>query len=225
MMRATHYIHSMKRNRHRAQLDWLTRFYVRVNNGGLCVYCGEQADQEDHFVPLSKAALCNAGFFLVPACWECNNIARDKIFNNIDDKMQFIHSIIIERTEKYVEEEDRCQNIEERKFKTRRRISWRNRDNPAYVYLAEIHTDRHDYGRNSVRVDAEQPIISRSDSRPSMRGVLLPKVAEDKQVLAWNYLKEMNRGKFTKENQIFLVNTIRKYGVTRAIEIFKEMRF
>ena len=54
-----------------------------------CVYCGGPADQVDHFVPISYRK-DNSKTNLLAACWMCNLIAGNKVFDTFDEKRFFI---------------------------------------------------------------------------------------------------------------------------------------
>lgn len=66
-----------------------------------CTYCGCLADTQDHVIPLSfqrfgdnksrrKKQFRGQVKNLVPACRECNSIANDKIFTDVDEKREYI---------------------------------------------------------------------------------------------------------------------------------------
>jgi hypothetical protein len=69
-----------------------------------CVYCGDDADTKDHIVPVSYyydgirsgRHLTNeyGKENLVDACKECNSIAGNKVFPNINDKKDYIQERI-----------------------------------------------------------------------------------------------------------------------------------
>lgn len=151
-------------------------FYARIWNDDLCVYCGDEAVVEDHFLPKSKARNFPSGHFLLPACYSCNGIASSKVFETLDDKMKFIHDRLKVKNTLLLSygssENIKCPNQRtlEKKFKLLRRLSWRNRDNPAGVFLAGIHIDPNGIGKSFVRVPVEQIIINASGCPPWQLG-------------------------------------------------------
>lgn len=66
-----------------------------------CVYCGCLADTRDHVIPLSYSRSGNQkdrrrhqwrseSKNLVDACRECNSLAGDKVFTDVDEKREYI---------------------------------------------------------------------------------------------------------------------------------------
>ena len=65
-----------------------------------CTYCGEDATTKDHIIPVSfyTANKRSGRNFtplynrdnLVDSCQQCNSIAGNKIFDNVDEKRDFI---------------------------------------------------------------------------------------------------------------------------------------
>jgi len=62
-----------------------------------CAYCGMPAETDDHVIPWSFYASVNDcvilsayRWALVPACYECNCIAGDKVFETISQKRRYI---------------------------------------------------------------------------------------------------------------------------------------
>ena len=75
--------------------------YRKIKNDGVCVYCGEIATQEDHFVPLAAVVMLLAtefrvkGRVILPSCAECNRIAGDSVFPTVAAKKRFIHRQLV----------------------------------------------------------------------------------------------------------------------------------
>ena len=77
-----------------------------------CVYCGEDADTKDHVVPVSyyfngkrTGRHLTADFGeenLVDCCRECNCMANNKVFDNIQAKREYIQERIKEKYKKVV---------------------------------------------------------------------------------------------------------------------------
>lgn len=67
-----------------------------------CVYCGMNATDLEHVLPLSVCASLDFdkirirdimfGLYVVPSCYECNSLASNKIFLNIKDKRKYIQN-------------------------------------------------------------------------------------------------------------------------------------
>ena len=65
------------------------REHILKRDGNLCFYCFDEADEVDHLVPWSYRqddSLEN----LVAACWLCNRIASNKMFESIEAKKNHI---------------------------------------------------------------------------------------------------------------------------------------
>jgi len=58
-------------------------------DGGICAYCGWEADQVDHIVPWSYGG-SDDGANLVACCGICNMIANDKVFDSFDAKRTYV---------------------------------------------------------------------------------------------------------------------------------------
>lgn len=84
-------MHYMDR-KHAERLAGAYRAYL---SGTVCVYCGNDAEVSDHFMPVSVAARYEVDpklKLLVPACAECNGIAHAKIFFTIGAKRRHIQA-------------------------------------------------------------------------------------------------------------------------------------
>ena len=74
--------------------------YRYLPNDGLCCYCGESEECQDHFLPLSMACCMedtmdvSSGKYLLPSCLECNLIAGAKIFDSFKEKFEYIQDRI-----------------------------------------------------------------------------------------------------------------------------------
>ncbi len=137
-----------------------------------------QAEVIDHFLPVTHAHLYDYGHYTVDSCNSCNSLAHNKVFENIDEKMKYIHDSLKgknwailglpEWTEKEIGElgwllrQDVRLAIKE-KQRLQLRLTWRNRDNLAHVQLAAIYIDLRGDGRSSVRPHAERLGIRSSE--------------------------------------------------------------
>lgn len=174
----------------RHRLEWLwDRFYARIDNGGVCAYCGQDGNTLDHFVPLSKAHLYDTGHFLVDCCHHCNSILTNRVFENIDARMQYVHRRLSRKREMHCAdwEDDEMEELEwtmqqsvrsalNKKERILLRLTWRNRDNPAYAELAAISLNHRDLGKNSVLPHAGNRTINASELRPLPSGEAIRRV-------------------------------------------------
>lgn len=78
--------------------------FRRIENDGVCVYCGDRANTLDHFYPLSMAARlydlglrATKGKVLLPACVECNSIAGHRLFRTVGAKRRFVQQRLREK--------------------------------------------------------------------------------------------------------------------------------
>lgn len=62
---------------------------ILQRDNGLCVYCTEDADEVDHVIPWSFKH-DDRDENLVAACWLCNQIASNKLFDTIQEKKNHI---------------------------------------------------------------------------------------------------------------------------------------
>lgn len=62
---------------------------VHQARGDACLYCGGVADSVDHVLPWSYCP-DNSTNNLVPACMECNGIASNLIFANLNEKVRYV---------------------------------------------------------------------------------------------------------------------------------------
>lgn len=53
-----------------------------------CVYCGNEAQSRDHFIPLIHHT--QLGNFEVPCCTTCNSVAGDRRFETFDKKASWL---------------------------------------------------------------------------------------------------------------------------------------
>lgn len=65
------------------------RSRIRIE-GSLCVYCGQNANTDEHFPPASKT---NFGV-LLPACLECNNFAGTEHGLDFKKRVQHVKSML-----------------------------------------------------------------------------------------------------------------------------------
>lgn len=84
-----------------------------------CVYCGKDAECEDHVIPVSFLSDRNrrknkswndnhnkSNNNLVNCCRECNSIASDKVFIDIDDKKDYIQEKLQKKYRKVLDMPD-----------------------------------------------------------------------------------------------------------------------
>lgn len=72
-----------------------------------CVYCGDDADTKDHIIPITFYHTGNRKDThtrhrgirenLVDCCRQCNSIAGNTYFDNIDDKKEYIREKLIKK--------------------------------------------------------------------------------------------------------------------------------
>jgi len=77
-----------------------------------CVYCGEDANTTDHVIPISyyysgerknKHLTSEYGKEnLVDCCRQCNSIAGNKVFNNVEEKRKYIQERLTEKYKKVI---------------------------------------------------------------------------------------------------------------------------
>lgn len=65
------------------------RQFILDREGHQCAYCMEDADQVDHILPWAFVH-CDDVENLVAACWLCNLIAADHIFDDFNAKRDYI---------------------------------------------------------------------------------------------------------------------------------------
>ena len=68
---------------------------ILERDGGMCGYCFEDADEVDHIVPWSYRH-DDSPENLIAACWLCNHVASNKMFEDLKAKRQYV----VERREK-----------------------------------------------------------------------------------------------------------------------------
>lgn len=62
-----------------------------------CIYCGQEAQSRDHFIPKSFAArvedfaTIKKRKLIVPCCSQCNSTAGDQVFLTLKEKRLYIH--------------------------------------------------------------------------------------------------------------------------------------
>ncbi len=128
--------------------------YFLIDNGGLCVYCGERSEKLDESVPhsikrwLSMIGKRPDGRLVLEACEECARIGKDMYFKTVAKKRKFIRT---ELAEMYRQLSDIPQweseelkdmayvfqiwikgTIGPKRWLTKR-LSWQNRDNRAFA--------------------------------------------------------------------------------------------
>lgn len=155
--------------------------YIYLENGGLCVYCGEPSACNDHFLPISKSVQMaethdvGSGRYLLPSCADCNKIAADKVFETVEEKRKYIQNILVKKFSRavhsYTQEE-----VNELGFNLQtaiisaarkndaiiRRLKWENSLNPN-AEIAKIRLHPSEHGRNFVAGDASSIFTRRSD--------------------------------------------------------------
>lgn len=67
--------------------------------GAFCLYCGVPADSKEHWPPVSAVGRNGAGFIL-PACIECNAIARDAFPFDLTRRIDHVQSTLAKRYRK-----------------------------------------------------------------------------------------------------------------------------
>src|SRR6202044_2355729 len=124
------------------------RLYRRFRGNNGCVYCGEDAFQLDHVVPISRVDEVDRGFVLVDCCGECNVTASNWLFDSFEEKRKYIHECLERefnlRCElKYYKGED--VEIQQLRLWRRQRQSF-----PSNADIAKYFSHLSDSGRNSV---------------------------------------------------------------------------
>lgn len=69
-------------------------YRMQWDQGHGCAYCGQPANEREHVHPFSAGrhlATADTAGLMVWACRECNAIARDRVFDSLDEKREFIH--------------------------------------------------------------------------------------------------------------------------------------
>lgn len=69
----------------------------------ICFYCGEPATDKEHVVPKS---LVGNNTHIIWSCGECNSIASDNLFSDIESKRDFIQEKIATKYHKYLNQPD-----------------------------------------------------------------------------------------------------------------------
>ena len=126
--------------------------YRYLPNDRMCVYCGEPEECQDHFLPISVACCLDdtfdmsSGKYLLPSCIDCNKIAGAKIFDTVNDKMNYIHDRICAAETELSDDElnefgytlrTAVINLEQRNKRNRRRRQWALKNN-VNAEIAEI---------------------------------------------------------------------------------------
>jgi hypothetical protein len=62
---------------------------ILFRDSRICAYCLEEADEVDHIVPWSYRH-DDSDENLVAACWLCNHIASNKVFDTVQEKKSYI---------------------------------------------------------------------------------------------------------------------------------------
>lgn len=161
--------------------------YVFVDNCGICVYCGDVADTEDHFMPLVVAGMIGDlgvkpdGLFLVPSCRDCNIRASHRHFRTVETKRNFIQERLRRKHRRLLnspvwESEEMAElgynlsvaiNAAEAKREwITKRLAWENAQNPNAAAIAAIRSNCIDIGKNFVRRVVDQAITATSESKP-----------------------------------------------------------
>lgn len=133
--------------------------YSRIPNEGVCVYCGERATEEDHFVPVSVASAMTgimwvtSGRVLVPSCTSCNRIAGNKPFKSIGAKRRYIQAQLRRKYRKLLDTpawlpselaeldyslRSAVQAKQLERIVIQRRLEWRNKYNPNAAQIASV---------------------------------------------------------------------------------------
>jgi len=208
--------------------------YYRLNNGGLCVYCGEWEECGDHFLPISKAVMMaevldvSSGRFILPSCLECNSIASDKVFETVNHKRDYIQERLKLRWSGY--NNFTAKELEEfgytlwtavvfnrnKQARLEDRLKWENAKNPN-ASIAEIFFSPTEHGRNSVGSDVNNNGIGRSDSELLIGHEILREQKELK-----NLQRELKKANWTKIDIEFYVNCVRQFGKTEADKMMRE---
>lgn len=138
----------------------------------ICMYCGEPASDREHVYPRSKFG--ERGI-KVWACRECNLIASDKVFLDIEEKGEYIRSELRKKymgLYKYPDWDDdelatlgysmrkRVQSMLEQKRWIRKRLLWQSNPN---VLIVLKFLQENDIGNVSALTRAEMQAIRPSD--------------------------------------------------------------
>ena len=154
------------------------QFLRRIDNGNHCVYCGDRATGSDHFIPVSVVNAIGSLFFslgdkaLVPACCECNSLARNKIFRSVGAKRRYIQKRLRERyahllgagvwTQEELDElgytlRTVVEAANKQRLHLMERLAWTNKQNPAAAKLAKLSFAPKGFGSGSVPLIAGMP--------------------------------------------------------------------
>lgn len=163
-------------NSRRSVFSTWNRLYRKIDNGGVCVYCGVPATTQDHFLPLSvMSALADIvdhvhGRFVVPSCGQCNSIAGSTPFRSVGAKRRYIQGRLKWKYRKLLSSprwdpeeiaelgyslRTVIEGAEIKRQWIEHRISWRNRDNASAVSIAEIRMKFIGGGSGSARPPAK----------------------------------------------------------------------
>ena len=138
-----------------------------------CVYCGVAAQSIDHFIPRSFSRML-AGEMrpghtrvpLLPACFECNSIAGNRLFRTVAAKRRRIHARLAAKYRTYLEMPEWSEEelgelgwMLQTKIRgslavqhwMRLRLAWRNTSNSSAAALAAIRFESSAYGSDIVR--------------------------------------------------------------------------
>lgn len=214
--------HRLLRRRAVTAYDYL---YESISNNNICVYCGDDAEVWDHFVPISRAYEVNAGFFLLQSCSGCNAAASDVLVNTYFEKKLYIQSVI-RRTFKSTLAMPNWSNEEleemgwslriqiEAKMRQKNwllnRLAWNSERNIAHAELAEIVTRSESIGRSSARTNAAMITTVRSEQLQLKRGELKEMLVKTGHAV-------------TKSNREFAQNLVCDFGADKAHELLKQL--
>lgn len=192
--------------------------YTYIDNQGQCVYCGEPEECTDHFVPVSKfkEEIFHDGFFVLPSCTECNQIAWAHKFRTVHERQAFIHYKIKKKYAKLLRMpnwteheigEMGCNaqtmirvNLEKRNW-VRERLQWTLERNFAHVFVAAVLSESGASGRDFAKTSAERRRIRKKGQKH------YPFIGEKKEV-----------------NREFALNLVREFGEVEALKVLKEVK-
>lgn len=75
----------------RRPLSKTVRNKIMKRHNWTCVYCGSKAEHIDHIIPVASSGTDDLDN-LVASCVSCNLIAKDRLFDSLEEKKRFILS-------------------------------------------------------------------------------------------------------------------------------------